>query len=411
MFSPSGSRKRTTHKSSPKGASAAAGKKSSSPKGVRRTGKKSSSPVASAAASAAASRIPVPNSNAIGSGGYGTVFSPAFENTNFTDDTHNRREWVTKVFLRNGNYQKAAINIPTVQGLGFNYNAHRYKRPLRISRNVPAAKRADLLAAVGSDEIFGLRMPHKGESIDKITSDRAFRELRQLPVYAIMGQTCKMIRQVSTLLESGYIHGDIRTPNILVDRATGIFTIIDFDWFDPKHEFFSEYFTSFGFYSNPPETLLVDPSKRGNYISAFRQSFVDHACLRSLDATNHLNFAYLLRKSGRPVLDNRPMTWDKTLDTFDSFGLAWSLLSLFQFLYPGSLNNNVPALKSALATRISNNGVPYTDEELDTCAVAINAMVQAVLLPLGDFNLKDRQTISNVYTHAIAILSASRPAI
>ena len=138
---------------------------------------------------------------------------------------------------------------------------------------------------------------------------------------------------------------------------------------------------------------------------------MDHACLRSLDATNHLNFAYLLRKSGRPVLDNRQITWDKTLDTFDSFGLAWSLLSLFQFLYPGSLNNDVPALKSALATRISNNGVPYTDAELDTCAEAINAMVQAVLLPLGNFNLKDRQTISNVYKHAIDILSASRPTI
>ena len=71
----------------------------------------------------------------------------------------------------------------------------------------------------------------------------------------------------------------------------------------------------------------------------------------------------------------------------------------------------MPALKTALATRITNNGIPYTDEEMDICAGAINAMVQSVLLPLGDFNLKNRETIANVYGLAISILSSSRPAI
>jgi hypothetical protein len=93
-------------------------------------------------------------------------------------------------------------------------------------------------------------------------------------------------------------------------------------------------------------------------------------------------------------MNKNPKMWNKTLDTFDSFGLAWTLLTLFGRLYPGSLDNNIAALKTALATK-------HGSAELD--AHTINAMVQTVLLPMGNFNLKDRQTAADVLEKALIV--------
>jgi serine/threonine protein kinase len=261
---------------------------------------------------------------------------------------------------------------------------------------VPLATREELSKRVGRDEIFGLRMPHKGVSVKHLIEKGIIGSLRAVPIQIIMDQVCKLIHQIKHLVASGYIHGDIRDTNILVDPGTGIFTIIDFDWFDPKATFFSEYFGNFGFYSNPPETLLAPHGviMKGTYIKQFTTFFVDHPMIRDIERHNHDNGAYLRSVSGSFIMNKNPKMWNKTLDTFDSFGLAWTLLTLFRHLYPGSLDNNIAALKAALATK-------YGSAELD--AHTINAMVQTVLLPMGNFNLKDRQTATDVLEKALAV--------
>ena len=69
------------------------------------------------------------------------------------------------------------------------------------------------------------------------------------------------------------------------------------------------------------------------------------------------------------------------------------------------------SFKRALSTRITNNGTPYTDAELDTCATAINAIVQTILLPMGHFSVRDRRLAAEVYEPAVAILTAVNPVL
>ncbi len=296
------------------------------------------------------------------------------------------------MFFDKDDYDKAVKNIPTLRNLGFNYNAHPYKRPLHISSNVPFAKREELIGQIGSDEIFGLRMPHRGLSVKHLIERKTLGSLRAVPVQIILGQVCKLIYQIKHMGASGYIHGDIRDTNILVDPVTGLLTIIDFDWFAPKADFFKEYFEHFGFYSNPPETLLAPHGviMKKFYIEQFKKCFIDHPMIRDIDRYNSENKAYLRSAAGSSVMDKKLEFWDKTLDTFDSFGLAWTLLTLFRHLYPGSLDNNI----AALATK-------HGYAELD--AVTINKMVQTVLLSMGNFNLTDRQTAADVLERALKL--------
>jgi len=307
----------------------------------------------------------------IGQGTYGTIYSPALKNTNFNGEILNK--WVTKIYNRKSNYDKAVANIPVIQSLGFNYNVHPYKRQLHRSKK----------------PVFGLRMPHKGYSIEDIIKERTFPMLWDIPIPVILEQIRTLITQVSTLSDRGYIHGDIRCPNILIDTATGTFSIIDFDWFYPKSKFLEEYDSHFGFYNNPPEMLHATPLDTGTYIEQFNHNFTDLGQFDAFDEIQSDNILFLSSLKESDIML-------KTLDTFDSFGLAWSLLRLFYHLYPGSLNNDTTTLQTNLRRLI-----PIS---LDEHAVAINNMVQRVLLPLGDFRLRSRATAT-----AIAALLAPMP--
>ena len=71
----------------------------------------------------------------------------------------------------------------------------------------------------------------------------------------------------------------------------------------------------------------------------------------------------------------------------------------------------MPALQIYLAGQISKGPTPYTPEELASCAAAINAMVQNVLMPMGHFSLEHRRTAADVYADAIGVLSSVRKAL
>jgi len=220
-----------------------------------------------------------------------------------------------------------------------------------------------------------------------------------------------MLRQLNRLVDNGYIHGDMRSTNIVVDPATGVFTIIDFDWFYTKPVFLNKYYQYFGYYSNPPETLLAasNPDEKAEYISDFKMYFINHSIILTIDIMNHENDRFLRSLSAGRVINKDIAVWNKTLDTFDSFGLGWTLLQLFAHLYPRSLNNDVARLKVELKPIISAFGTPYTEEELDTYATAINSFVRRVLFPMGNFNVEHRQSARESYERAMAILASVKP--
>ena len=238
--------------------------------------------------------------------------------------------------------------------------------------------------------IYGIRMPYKGESIDEHIQNNFFVDIRKLPIYIIVGQLCKLLRQLLSLLDNGYIHGDIRCTNVLLNDDTGIFTIIDFDWFYPISDFVNKYKDYFGYYNNPPETLLANKSiiQKKQYIVDFAKFFLNSRSLQDLDSI---------------ITENKTIdatgVGEKTLHTFDSFGLAWTFLRLFYYAYPGSLDNNIGTVKTALAHQ------PH----IDIYAAAVMEVVQRILLPLSDFRVATRRTVEDVYPIAIEILGKLRP--
>jgi hypothetical protein len=107
------------------------------------------------------------------------------------------------------------------------------------------------------------------------------------------------------------------------------------------------------------------------------------------------------------VLKNREIQDTATLYMFDAFGLANTLLNLFLYVYPTSIDPtfNVATTKASLSPHITKYGTAYTDEELDACVTAIRAMVTQVLLPLAEFDYQKRIPIRDAFRIAKEIQS------
>jgi serine/threonine protein kinase len=114
--------------------------------------------------------------------------------------------------------------------------------------------------------IYPLRMPYLGVSFNQIREEEIM-QIRKIPFTVLVNQIHKLFKQVNRIREVGFIHGDIRESNIMINPSTGKITLIDFDWLMSTNEFYAGYQYSLGFYSNPPESLLYFPmNELINYI-------------------------------------------------------------------------------------------------------------------------------------------------
>jgi hypothetical protein len=115
---------------------------------------------------------------------------------------------------------------------------------------------------------------------------------------------------------------------------------------------------------------------------------------------NRENMEYFMRNRIVSVQSGR--TWKM----FDAFGLACTLLTFFHHVYlPSSFVTTYPlaTFRMDLSTRINNNGIPYTDPQLDACARALRRMAVEVLLPMAEFEYRKRILIGTALTRAQAI--------
>ena len=376
----------------------------------------------------------------LGAGGFGMVFSPALTNTN--ENVRPKKGKVTKVFYRRSDLADVLETeklLSRIMGPDPGHRISPYKTQKR-GRNLTKKQRNVLGTHVNSDasvnsagntrtktvkgryrkgrRIHVVRMPYLGVDLTKIS--KVYKDLRKIPVWIIFGQIVKMLTQVNNIEKNKYVHGDIRSTNIMVEPSTGTFTIIDFDWFKPATEFIDEY--SFGFYNNPPEFLLYSSlediaeelktrasvkditdhmPREARYIEGMN---IDFKYLTSakhiLGQANRDNITYL---AANGMLNNAGFL--RQLSQFDAFGLAHSLIELFSVMYPTSINPAIsePSIKGALSTRITNGDAPYTDAELGACTHAIVSLVRNVLMPLGDFKIENRISINEGLERAKAI--------
>jgi len=359
-------------------------------------------------ASVASSAASSPASVELGAGGFGVVIKPALPNTNEAGVLHEYPDNVTKLFIERRNRDKILTLAPLLNRIMGPNEGHRintYRKAYK-GRNVPESSRRKL-GIRESNNVYPIRMPDLGVSIHDLYDRR--QDLRKIPVTTILGQVVKVLKQVQTLQASGYIHGDIRDTNVMIHPATGIITIIDFDLLRPVDEFRRR--TSFGMYNNPPELVLLFPDRIDSYVASFykwftfvQELFEGPAFILEMEDVIEKVQATVSRIGESRVLS-------KSLTTFDSFGIGCTLLTMFEILYPGSIKNDKAVLKTSLQARITNNGVPYTDVEMDAIVNAIYDMSHNVLLMLSKFRMDFRPKAEGVIDIAIEIERKLRESI
>jgi serine/threonine protein kinase len=341
----------------------------------------------------------------IGSGGFGFVIKPALPNTNASNTWQEFPDNVTKVFYKKTAYNtvlKKTANLPTIFGPNNGHRIYPYRHSYTM-KNLPANIKSRLGALPPETALYPLRMPYLGRSIAEISAFA--REIQLLPVKTIVAQMVKLLRQVKSAKDHGFIHGDIREPNVMVNPETGVMTLIDFDWLLPFEEFRNQY--PVAFYCHPPETLVlyyrnllragIPESRAGAIFADKAPSYVDNLRLRFKMVFNSLNYAAgwrftqyidtvfedVYQKSEIPVADGG-LDLNETLETFDSFGMAMTLLQFIGYVYPGCIfpGDITEARKDAFKIELTTRLI-CTDEEVDACANLLLQMTHRVLIPLS----------------------------
>lgn len=200
-----------------------------------------------------------PDYRVLGAGGFGAVFSPALPNENGTGTLREYPGNVTKLFFKKDAFnsvQRTLTNLPRLLGYNDGHRAVPYRKSYRIS-NLPAPIRRTLRSSSikNTDPLYLLRMPHLGVDLSKINDPTILTSLRSLPLGVLLTQFKKLFRQIARIASRNYSHCDVRSLNIMIQPTTGVMTLVDFDWLKPVEELYRTY--SFGYYSNPPESLFI----------------------------------------------------------------------------------------------------------------------------------------------------------
>lgn len=302
----------------------------------------------------------------VAKGGFGCVVKPALDNVvggvkkSFPGN-------VSKLFKTENSYNEALAfsnKAYNIMGKNEGQKLSRYEKKFKGSNLRRATRRGCKI--LGDKPLYVVRMKDLGKDIAHI--EDYYKELREVPFLTMMEQIVKLFRQVHLAYTAGYVHGDIRETNIMANPTTGVLTLIDFDWFMPKGDFFNEYYDALGFYSNPPESLVVyeleefkiSKSEKNTKLEDYRNyanKFRTHPITREqMRIAHEKNMHYLLVQKKiqyKPVDSQFFWLCNEMFEGFDSYGLAMTMNYLFMYVYPGDLK-----------TRITNRGVPYTAAEI-----------------------------------------------
>ena len=305
-------------------------------------------------------------------------------------------------------------------------NGHRistYKHSYKV-KNMPANLQSTVLnGKAPNNNVFPVRMPDLGVDLSMSSLARTYNEIRKRPVSVILRQTLKLLQQVKHIKDEGYIHGDIRAVNVMIRPDTGVMTLIDFDWLKPIDVFTNTY--PFGFYCHPPETLnffqtinygksALIASNITEYTKQVLNQFRIVLPLLDYPTTQSTLAAYLLRlqrENTRPVL-REELTQEDLLRTFDSYGMAWTLLPVYAQIYPNSVLRETDLdepYKALFRTSLASRAPSGTN--LDAAITAILGMTSRVLVPLSEMEFSKRLGIDEAVSRATAIVEAYEAAI
>jgi serine/threonine protein kinase len=388
--------------------------------------------------------IPKLNADFVAAGSYGCVVKPALPNVNVEGNDPSWKYYdgnVTKLYTNKDHLKKAIKDAKRIYKMTDNdgHLVHPYKFEAYKGKHLKPATLKACKYIPANKFMNPLRMPNLGYSIHDLKRGRheELAVMRKIPASVIFKQILKCLKQVERFHAKGYIHGDLRTTNIMVDPSTGAITIIDFDWFSRTDDFFHNYMHNLGYYNNPPECLLPQiftwipegksieayikeilatevssstPREIRKFVSVF-QTYVQQTTsmheyrLNPKFAINEKALVNSLVKSADFITEkigsssNKYKTFYKLVEpSFDSYGLCFSLLELIYLIYPRVFEEKTKESIERFA-RATSMAMPVADVAFDT----LQEFIKDVLVPCTSLTLQDRLPIGGAYEKAKSI--------
>lgn len=213
-------------------------------------------------------------------GSYGLVCNPALNTCNLNTPGN-----ITKFYFQKENRNKAVANMDRLkQIIGKNNTTKMNVYPPILAKNLPPSiynKIKKTRMNIGRNTsannftpntmVYASRMKYLGTDLfDVRQSDHEISEFRSCPFHQLMNQWYKLHSQLDLFAKKKYIHGDIRSPNILFNKSNCQLHLIDYDMFDTYSEFYKDFSnpwgeTRFGFYSHPADSIVYMPFMKQDY--------------------------------------------------------------------------------------------------------------------------------------------------
>ena len=281
----------------------------------------------------------IPNTSSskfIAKGSYGCILHPALPNLNNSGVLRPYNRNVTKLFETRKNRNKALANSQQMSAITRDLNIYRAE-PYRFNYNKSLLSPEVLshCTSLPNNKLYPIRLPYLGSSIKSLTVQN-ITDIKRIPIEVIIGQILKLFRHIDSILDAGYIHGDISISNVMINIETGTISLIDFDWLFRFDEFYIAYETSFGFYSNPPESLVLTYRVRPAEYGKVGNDYLDYN-QSSIWAPLGIDYNDLEKTINSVVNVNRavnPKTFFRAMiPTFDSYAIAIVLLKFIHTVY------------------------------------------------------------------------------
>jgi serine/threonine protein kinase len=321
-------------------------------------------------------------------------------------------------------------------------NQYKHTVSYWIDRNMTRHKKNEKVEPL-QQPIYAVHMPHLG--VDLTHVKEILRHLLAIPAPIMLTNMYKLLEKVEMLWNHGYVHGDVRPPNIMIQPETGKLTLIDFDFLMEVREFAKVYRpvmekTERSMMGNgktkkvliaqlhiPPELLLSDISQSGmsqdqntssvdlsykrfgfNTKTSFANKdthskthrTINNYCKQFRQIFTHMdpNLHRLCESKLQTAMEDSITYWNELLKegrspimesyrTLDGYGIGQNLLELFHQLYPGSI------------TYDREPSSIYPSQR------AIYQMINKVLKPMCALSLRNRMHVSDALKETSKIIA------
>ena len=307
----------------------------------------------------------------LGRGTYGVVVGKPLSNKspNGRNIEHSSDKYVSKIMTDQEAYKKTIKMYRMIAEIVEDQSDFEaYEQSERLMKDLPKYLYQALYILYKGEitpnqPVYSVRMPRLGVSIGDMVATRAELEAcLSCDFHLIMAQLLKCHSQLAHLAKKKYVHGDLRPANMMWNKSTCSFHIIDFDMLETYDDFDKTYRKYYGFDSNPPEVMMLTnleslleiqmnnwaENNYNMYHYLFetypsrdtKEKFLD--AVKEANKSNlayYINIAKIFQKQG---LDAREAMFQAAKEisypSFDSFSYALTMSLVFYFVYPHSMD-------------------------------------------------------------------------